>query len=236
MASSPPATPTAEFPPTAGALVFDFDGTLVDSRIDFPLMRRRVAEHLAGWGLEPEPAAARMVLEAVDWARERLATDSPERAERYYREAQAVIWEVERPFCERAEPFPGVPEALAQARAAGRRLGIITRNSAAGVALVLARHPLPVEAIVSREDLAQVKPHPAHLLLALQRLGVAPERAWMIGDHPTDIVCGQAAGARTGAVLTTGTSAEEFRRLSADLVCADAAELVRQVLTRDEQP
>jgi phosphoglycolate phosphatase len=193
-------------------------------------MRRRVGEHLAAWGLEPEPAAARMILEAVDWARERLAADSPERAAQYYREAQAVIWEVERPCCERAEPFPGVPEALEQARAAGLRLGIITRNSRAGVALVLARHPLPLEAIVTREDLAQVKPHPAHLRLALQRLGVPPERAWMIGDHPTDVICGRAAGARTGAVLTTGASAEEFRKLGADLICPDTARLVRCLL------
>jgi phosphoglycolate phosphatase-like HAD superfamily hydrolase len=51
-----------------------------------------------------------------------------------------------------------------------------------------------------------------------------------------DVLCGQAAGARTGAVLTTGTSAEEFRRLGADLVCEGTAELVRCVLAQDKQP
>ena len=215
----------------AEAIVLDFDGTLVDSQIDFGEMRRRTIAHLAGWGLQPDPAASRMILEAVDWARAHLAAQSPEQAERYYREAQAIIWEVERPFCERAEPFPGVPEALAQARAAGVRLGIITRNSRAGVGLVLARHPLPIEALVTREDIPQVKPHPAHRLLALERLGVAPAQAWMIGDHPTDVQCGRAAGARTGAVLTTGTSAEEFRRLGADLVCATTPELLACLLS-----
>lgn len=212
------------------ALVFDFDGTLVNSQIDFALMRRRVLEHLATWGLEPDPAAGRMILEAVDWARERLAEQSPKRGEQYYREAQAIIWEVERPFCERAEPFPGVVAVLEQAQAAGARLGIITRNSRAGVDLVLARHPLPVETIVTREDVARVKPHPQHLHLALARLQVDPRHAWMIGDHPTDILCGREAGTCTGAVLTTGTSEEEFRRLGADLICADTPTLVRALL------
>jgi phosphoglycolate phosphatase len=216
---------------TPQALVFDFDGTLVNSQIDFGLMRRRVGEHLAAWGFTPEPAATRMILEAVDWARGQLTERSPGQAEQYYREAQAIIWEVERPFCERAELFPGVAEALAQARAAGVRLGIITRNSRAGVDLALARHPLPVQAIVTREDVSQVKPHPQHLRLALERLGVSPDRAWMIGDHPTDIICGREAGTRTGAVLNTGTSAEEFRRLGADLVCEDTPRLVQCLLT-----
>ncbi len=212
------------------ALIFDFDGTLVNSQIDFALMRRRVLEHLAAWGLEPDPAAGRMILEAVDGARERLAEESSERADRYYREAQAIIWKVERPFCERAEPFPGVVAALEQAQAAGVRLGIITRNSRAGVELVLARHPLPVETIVTREDVAQVKPHPQHLRLALKRLQVAPEQTWMIGDHPTDILCGREAGTYTGAVLTTGTPEEEFRRLGADLICSDTPTLVAALL------
>ncbi len=213
------------------AVVFDFDGTLVDSQIDFGLMRRRVVEHLADWRFEPDPAAARMILEAVHWARERLAERSREEAERYYREAQAIIWEVERPFCERAQPFPGVPEALERAHAAGLRLAVITRNSHAGVDLVLQRHPLRLETFVTREDVSQVKPHPAHLLLALDQLGVAVQNTWMIGDHPTDITCGREAGAHTGAVLTTGTCADEFRRLGADLVCDTTPELVDCLLT-----
>lgn len=208
------------------AVVFDFDGTLVNSQIDFGEMRRRVLEHLTAWGLAPDPAAGRMILEAVDWARAHLGRRSPVEAERYYREAQAIIWEVERPFCARAEPFPGVPEALARLRAGGVHVAVITRNSRAGVELVLARHPLPVEVLVTREDVAQVKPHPAHLQLALDRLQVAPADAWMVGDHPTDIICGREAGTRTGAVLTTGTSVEEFRRLGADLICAGTPELL----------
>ncbi len=218
------------FSASTEALVFDFDGTLVASHIDFGLMRRRVLEHLQAWGLGPDAAASRLILEAVAWARDALARTSPEQAEQYYREAQQIIWEVERPFCEAAVPYPGVPESLARARAAGLRLGIITRNSRAGVDLVLARHPLPIEAIVTREDVAEVKPHPQHLRLALERLGVAPDAAWMIGDHPTDIICGRAAGTKTGAVLTTGTAAEEFRRLGADLICATTPELLACLL------
>jgi len=217
------------------ALVFDFDGTLVASHIDFGLMRQRVLEHLHAWGLEPDEAAGRLILEAVTSARDALARTSRQRAEQYYREAQEIIWEVERPFCETAAPFPGVPESLARASAAGLRLGIITRNSRAGVDLVLSRHPLPVSVVITREDLEEVKPDPAHLHRALEQLNCPPQRAWLVGDHPTDIICGREAGAYTCAVLTSGTSADEFRRLGADLVCADVPEFIARLLGEEAE-
>ena len=211
------------------ALIFDFDGTLADSRIDFGLLRRRALDYLRARGLDPTPVADRPVLEIRDWARGLIP---PAEVAAYDEEFRQVLREVERPFAEAALPYPGVPEALARAHEAGLLLGLITRNSRENVEIFLERHPLPIAVVVSRDDpeLKQVKPEPDHLLLALRRLGVAPARAMIVGDYPFDIECGLRAGARTGAVLTTGQTADTFRALGADLIAPDVPALLALLL------
>ena len=119
---------------------------------------------------------------------------------------------------------------LGVAREAGLALGVITRNSHRGVSAVLDRHPLPLSVIVTRDDLAEVKPHPRHVLVALEQLGCPPEHALLVGDHPTDLQCAQAAGVRGAAVLTTGGDPEAFRALGAEAIYPDAATLLRDLL------
>jgi phosphoglycolate phosphatase-like HAD superfamily hydrolase len=64
------------------------------------------------------------------------------------------------------------------------------------VTTVLARHPLKIDVLVSRED-APPKPDPAPLRLACRRLEVAEADAWMVGDGQYDVEAGRAAGIRT---------------------------------------
>jgi len=215
------------------AVVFDFDGTLVHTDIDFDAIREAIVEHLCKWGLwEPGVEEDRYILELVAWAEERLQ-DDPDRQQQYREEAKRILHEVELPYCRRADPFPGVPEALQQLRAAGRKIGIITRNSREGVAAVLCRHPLPYEVLITRDDLSNIKPHPEHLNQALTALGVAASQALMVGDHPTDIQCGQAAGVRTCGVLTARTALEQFHELGADFAFADVPALVKALLDEE---
>ncbi len=217
---------------TVDAIVFDFDGTLVPTNIDFALMRHRILEHIRHWGLyQPGVEDGKYVLELIAWAQQRLA-DRPQRLHDYRRETQDILREVELPCCQQAQPFAGVPEALARLREAGIGVGIITRNSREGVNAVLARHPLFYEVLLTRDDLAEVKPHAEHLRRALQALTASPRRALMVGDHATDIQCGQAAGVRTCGVLTSKTTLPEFHRLGADWAFADVPSLVDFILER----
>ncbi len=216
------------------AVVFDFDGTLVHTDIDFAAMRQRIVEHLRQWDLwDPGVEERRYVLEIIAWAEEQLQ-DHPHRQEQYRREARKILHEVELPHCQRAEPFPGVPGALKQLHAAGRKIGIITRNSREGVAAVLCRHPLPYDVLLTRDDLSNVKPHQEHLQQALAALGVAAARTLMVGDHATDIQCGRAAGVRTCGVLTAKTTLQQFHELGADFTFPDVPTLVETLL--DEEP
>jgi len=212
------------------AVVFDFDGTLVDTDIDFAAIREAIVEHLHQWGLgEPDVEEGRYVLELIAWAEKQLQ-DDPHGQQQYREEVKRILHAMELPHCQRAEPFPGVPEALQRLRTAGRKIGIITRNSREGVAAVLSRHPLPHDVLIPRDDLSNIKPHPEHLEQALAALGVAALQALMVGDHATDIQCGQAAGVRACGVLTARTTLEQFHELGADFAFRDVPALVEALL------
>jgi len=213
--------------PVIHAVVFDFDGTLAETNLDFALMRARVIEVAERWQVYQEGEGRRYILEIIDDVLALLPDQESRSA--FYREAEQAMQEVELATCLTAEPFPGVPEALSRLQACGFRVGIITRNCTAGVRAVTERHHLPHEVLLTREDVARVKPAPDHLEQALSALGVPPARALMVGDHPTDIECGQAAGTFTAGVLTAKTTREEFEQMGADLV-AESVPVLAEVL------
>jgi len=123
-----------------------------------------------------------------------------------------------------------VPEALERLRACGYRLGIITRNCRACLEHFLARHPLPHEVLLTRDDLVEVKPDPRHLLAALEQLQVAPAEAVMVGDHRSDIECALAAGSPGVGVYHTGATAEQFAELGAVASYPDVTGFVAALL------
>jgi len=215
------------------AVVFDFDGTLAETNIDFGLMRERVIEVAVQWNAYRESDQRRYILEVVDEAREMLPDERSREA--FTHRAEQAMQEVELETCATAEPFEGVPEALTRLQQRGFRVGIITRNCAAGVRAVMARHHLPHEVLLTRDDVERVKPAPDHLREALAALTVLAQQALMVGDHPTDIECGQAAGAFTAGVLTAKTTREEFEEMGADLI-AESVPALAAMLCDDSTP
>ena len=216
--------PSTSFDPAAiRAVIFDFDGTLAETDIDFALMRQRVLEVAERWKLAERLNQRRYILEIVDDALELLSAEDDR--ERFRAETAKAMSDVELIFTSVAAPFPGVLEMLDNLRSCGHRVGIITRNCRVGVESVFSRHPMHHEVLLTRDDVARVKPDPAHLHEALDALGVAPDESLMVGDHITDIEVGKAAGTWTAGVLTAQTTREEFEEMGADLILTSAAEL-----------
>ena len=206
------------------AVLFDFDGTLVQPAIDFGLMRRKVLEVVARFGFDPAPLAAGYVLETVALVRARLEADAGRAAE-FEQQAQQAILEVELEAAERTEPYPRVPAMLHTLAARGYRVSIVTRNARQVVERILARAPLEHALLLTRDDVPHVKPDPRHLLAALNALGVAPVQGLMCGDHPMDVLAGQRAGMRTVGVLTLGLDATHFSQAQPDLILPEVADL-----------
>lgn len=165
-------------PPIRG-LIFDLDGTLVDSGLDFDLMRHEM-------GLEP----GRPLLEA-------MAQLDPGRAD----ECRLILSRHERDGSLRATLMPGVHAFLNTIAVRGLRRAVLTRNSREAALATLDRLGLAFDPVVARED-APAKPDPTAIWKICEAWGLAREQVAIVGDFYFDIEAGRRAGVRT--VLYTG--------------------------------
>lgn len=205
-------------------LVFDFDGTLANCPYDFAQMRRSILATAREFGLEQVQLESFGLLEAIAegaW----LLRDEQEQAEAFRSLALRRLGEIEYEAAGETFLLPGVTEALEKLHAAGFRLGIVTRNSAAAVARIIGEVVLPVDALLTREAVTRPKPHPEHAEQMLSLLGGTPPASLMVGDHPMDIAMGKAAGMGTVAVLTGQSSEADLRAGMPDLLLPSVLEL-----------
>jgi len=176
-------------------IVFDVDGTLVDSQ---HVIVASVQAGFANLGL-PAPtgdAIRRIVGLPLADGLARLAPELDPPA------IAALVLAYREGFqARRAAPdlpetlFPGVRAMLEALAAAGFQLGVATGKSRRGLLAVLEHHALlPFFVTLQTGDLPPGKPHPAMLLRAIEEAGVAPAETAMIGDTSFDIAMARAAG------------------------------------------
>lgn len=212
--------------PRFDAAVFDFDGTLAELTIDFAAMKARVGRVAAAFLPEVPTPNGLPALEYARFLAEAIGKDSAEAAARFECFAARAIMDQEIEAALAARLFPATRPALAALARAGTKVGIITRNCRAAVDIVFPDAAEFAGVILARDDARHVKPDPRHLLDALIALGVRPERALMVGDHPMDVATGQAAGTRTAALASGRTPLAELARHDPDYLAADVAALV----------
>jgi phosphoglycolate phosphatase len=211
------------------AILFDLDGTLVHLNIDFGRMRAEVEALLSQYGLSMAGRSGLYVLELIEDAVRELEARDEEKARSFRREAEAAIVAVELEAAGQAQVYPDVPELLRRLRERGIKVAIVTRNCRAAVDRILAENSLIYDVLLTRDEVTTVKPDPGHLLAALRLLGVEPQRALMVGDHPMDVQVGRAVGTRSAAVLTGAGSPERFAEVQPDLILAQVGDLGRHL-------
>lgn len=205
----------------ARAVLFDLDGTLVITHIDFGLMKQRMLSLVADAGVP------------VDRVRDLDILTLVEEAARYLGEARGPIlrqagWgELERLELEMCSAPVMVPDAaplLSDLRRVGVAVGIVTRNCRRVAENLLEQAGLEHDALVAREDApGRTKPDPEHVRLALQLLG-DPSPALMVGDHWMDIRAGLSAGLGTIGILN-GRSPDAFAPAAPHCFVEDMTEL-----------
>lgn len=204
------------------AAVFDFDGTLVTLKIDFAAMRESVVQLAETYRVPRELFDGKFVLEAAAAAEKFISQrDGRAAAEAFRIEAAERIEAPELEAAARCDFVPGAMECLEALNRAGIRVGVVTRNCRRAVEPIIDSWAGLISVLVPRDGREQVKPHASHLLDALEKLGCAPARAVMVGDHPTDIACGKSVGTHTVGVLTGNASADDLA--DADLILDSVA-------------
>jgi pyrophosphatase PpaX len=176
------------------AFVFDLDGTLIDSL----LLIRRSYEHALGRPVERDEFVAGLG-RPLAWQFGRYTSD-PQQIDSFIATYRAYNREHHDTL---VRPFPGVAEALAELRARGGRIAVVTSKlrSSARHGLDLCGLTELVDVVLGVDDVARAKPDPDPVLRALGALGQPSQTAVVVGDSPHDIAAGRAAGTLTAAVL-----------------------------------
>jgi phosphoglycolate phosphatase len=219
---------------TVRAVLFDLDGTLLDSAPDLAAAANRM---LAELGMAPrDPGViATYIGKGIPRLVERTLTgvlDATADAavfaralpiyERYYAEESG----------RRSVPFPGVVDGLRMLREAGLPLACITNKAERFTVDLLERTGLSgfFGAVVCGDTVARKKPDPEPVLAACARLGVRAPEALMIGDSANDVQAARAAGCPVWCVPYGYNEGRPVESLDCDAIVPDLAEAARRLL------
>jgi phosphoglycolate phosphatase len=179
-------------------LIFDLDGTLVDSRADLA----EGINHMRGhYGLEPLPLET--IAGYIGNGVRKLVTRSLQGAEVDVDEALQINKDYYNAHLTvHTSLYEGVAEGIRQLAAAGHTLAVLT-NKPGDPSRTILRHFGLEDAflgIIGGGDIDGLKPEPDGILRFLELSGTAPEEAWMVGDHYTDLAVAENAGVQSAFV------------------------------------
>jgi 2-phosphoglycolate phosphatase len=181
------------------AVLFDLDGTLIDSAPDLGAAadKMRVARGMPSLPLDtyrPMAGAGARGMLGIAFG---IGPEHPD----FLSLREEFFVNYENAMTERTRIFDGVVDMIAALVERGLPWGVVTNKSSRFTDPLTAAMPLfaTAGAIVSGDTTPHAKPHPAPLLEAARRLQVAPERCVYVGDDERDIIAGLAAGMGTVA-------------------------------------
>ena len=182
------------------AIIFDMDGTLVSSLPVIYHCENEISRRYLKVSLTLEDVIAKFGPPA-----HRIITDMTQNLpDAIQKKAVSDYYECYRTnVLSRGLVFPGIPELLRKIRLSGRRLGLFTGVEKNMMEYTLTAFKLSefFEVRITADDIKKIKPDPEGITLALSRIKASPKESMYVGDSPTDIVAGKAAGILTGAAL-----------------------------------
>lgn len=217
--------------PAFDAVLFDLDGTLVDSFDDIAASANHALVTVGRTAL-PVPLIKSYVGEGIHvLMRRALGTDDPELIER-----AVAAWRphYEAHCLDRTLPYGGVVPLLQALAAAGVKLGVVSNKlESLTVATVngLGWKSL-FGAVVGGDTTPQRKPDPSPLRHAAGILGITGKRILFVGDTANDLGAARAAGWPSCAVTWGQIPEEELRRLQPDFLVRHPREIAALVLPR----
>ncbi|MDP2183397.1 MAG: HAD-IA family hydrolase [Actinomycetota bacterium] len=202
------------------AVLFDLDGTLIDTVALILASMRHATEAVLGAAL-PDEVLMQGVGIPLDTQMRAISPDHAEELLLAYREHN---WEVHD---ELIAEYPGTEEVLVELARRGLPMGIVTSKSRRVAMRGIERFNLAryFEVIVCSDDTEVHKPDPLPLELAADQLGVRLSQCAYVGDSPYDMQAALAGGAYAIAALWGASSAEEMLAPGPDVALESIAEL-----------
>ncbi|MGR3795704.1 phosphoglycolate phosphatase [Vannielia sp. SX4] len=214
-------------PDTGMAIVFDLDGTLVDSAADIHAAVNRMLTDAGEVPMSQEKVAG-FVGHGIPTLVRRVMADRATPAEQEPEWLAAMLAHYAAHPADLTRPYPGVPEALAALQAGGYRLGLCTNKQRALSEQILEALGLApfFNAVIGGDSLAVTKPDPAPLRAAFAALGGTP--LLYVGDSEVDAETARRA-ALPFALFTEGYRKTPVEELAPQIAFSDFAQLPGKV-------
>jgi pyrophosphatase PpaX len=217
--------------PTIRTVLFDLDGTLIDSlRLILDSYHHTLAQH----GLPPRTDAewlrgvgTPLTVQLAEW-RDQIGTIEAMIAT--YREYNLKHHD------RMVTVYPGVLDAVREIKAAGLMTGLVTSKNRHGAirGLKLVGLEALMDVLVCADEVANPKPHPEPVEKAVRLLGADPATSLYVGDSVHDIYSGRAAGVQTAAALWGPFRRDQLEAAAPDYWLerpSDLAELVKNAVS-----
>lgn len=205
------------------AVLFDFDGTLVDTtELIYQSLLRATGDVL---GREyPREELLSGVGRPLPQQMEVLVGEDPEQTVLVERLMESYRYHNEAMHEDLIREFPGVEAALTRLHDVGVRTAVVTSKRRKSVEMALESFPGlrdVTDVFVTMEDTTEHKPHPEPLLKGLELLGADPSESVYVGDSPHDVKAARAAGLKIVAVSWGAFSEEALRHAEPDVLVPD---------------
>jgi len=215
-------------------LIFDLDGTLIDSVGVYYVMMESVFEKLHWPKVSREVMRKAIKDGGFDWGFV-LPSGTGRSAEDLMASAREVIREMyPRVFEDRVDMVPGAEHLLKELHERNVKLALVT--STLGRFIEFKLIPLKkrglrdlFQTVITLDDVKNRKPSGDPLLECARRLGENPEKCAYVGDATVDIVAGKAAGMRTIAVLTGVDDYEALKGEDPDVILDSVSQLTQRL-------
>lgn len=206
------------------AVVFDWDGTLVDSKAVLVASFQETTSEVLG---EPFPTEPEDVERIIQVRGQEAFAEIAGGDEDLYERIGTVFHRVYVERQRQIQLFPGAVETLAALRAAGLGVGVATSKARSRLDIEAERTGIGalLDVSVSGDEVAVAKPDPESVAAAIAALGADPAATLYVGDGPNDVIAAQGAGAIPVAV-SFGFHPAEARAAGPAHVIDSLAELV----------
>ena len=211
-------------------VIFDFDGTLADTR-QIIIMAKQEANKQLGLPFRDEEACAATIGLTAEAG---LLAMYPDLPDEMVKEGARVYRGLFEEYKNKMPPvlFPHVKETIEALERAGVRMSVASSRTTPSLMDFLETMGLVphFDLIIGSNDTKKYKPDPEPVLLTLSKLGFAPERTLVVGDMPYDILMGRNASTAACGVTYGNASAEALWESGANEVIDDFAMLTKIVI------
>ena len=212
------------------AVIFDLDGTLKEFNLDIKACRTEIINLLTQQGFSRSLFSIKeTAFDMLVNVKKHLNTKGMEKQE--FTKIKDMIFSVVEDFeleaARTAKMFAGIPETLKTLRDMKLKIALCTISSEKTTSYILKRFNLEqfFDAVITRESVFEVKPHPTHLEAALNAVKVSSQEAVLVGDSVKDIECAIQLNVLAVGVTTGLSSIEELTCSGAHYIASSANEI-----------